>query len=85
MAMLTCKTVEDFNALVATTANLPLFVYDREGALGGTMWYLNLRTTNRASEDDARTQASALGLREGQGGLHREMWQAAQRLLTEPR
>jgi len=78
---LTPKALDDFNALVADGGNLPLFVYDRDGALAGAMWYLHFRVAQKADEESARTQANGLGLHEDRGGLHREMWQAAQKLV----
>jgi protein tyrosine phosphatase (PTP) superfamily phosphohydrolase (DUF442 family) len=79
-ATLSTKTVEAFNILVGDAANQPVFVYDRDGALAGTLWYLHLRSAGQLADDAARTQARGLGLREDREGLHREMWQAAQKI-----
>jgi protein tyrosine phosphatase (PTP) superfamily phosphohydrolase (DUF442 family) len=80
---LTKQTVEDFNKLIADTAAQPVFVYDRDGALAGSLWYLHFRSVDGASADQARLKAAALGLREDRGGLHREMWLRANAVIAE--
>jgi protein tyrosine phosphatase (PTP) superfamily phosphohydrolase (DUF442 family) len=77
------KLLEEFSALVGEQANLPLFVYDSDGARAGALWYLYFRVAQRASEDSARTQARNLGLRDDREGLHREMFDAAQRYVSD--
>jgi uncharacterized protein (TIGR01244 family) len=79
---LTKKTVEDFGKLIADDAAQPVFVYDRDGALAGSLWYLHFRREG-ASVDEARQKAAALGLREDRAGTHREMWQSARVLFGE--
>jgi protein tyrosine phosphatase (PTP) superfamily phosphohydrolase (DUF442 family) len=80
---LTRQVVDEFNRLVADSAAQPLFVYDRDGALAGGLWYLHFRTAEQATDDVARVRAGALGLREDRDDAHREMWLAVQRLLSE--
>jgi protein tyrosine phosphatase (PTP) superfamily phosphohydrolase (DUF442 family) len=76
-------TVDDFNRIVRNTDGQPLFVYDRDGALAGALWYLHFRTALQLPDDVSRIRAGALGLREDQAGPHRDMWQAAQKYLAE--
>ncbi len=77
------KTVDEFSRLVGDTAAQPLFVYDRDGALAGALWYLHFRLADGSSDEAARVRASALGLRQDREGMHRDMWQAAQQLLDQ--
>ncbi|MCI0643097.1 MAG: hypothetical protein L0Y70_28850 [Gemmataceae bacterium] len=76
-------TVEEFNRVIRDKAGQPLFVYDRDGASSGALWYLYFRIVEQESEEVARIRASALGLRETREGLHRDMWQAAQKFFQE--
>jgi len=80
---LTRKTVEEFSRTVNDAAGYPLFVYDRDGALAGALWYLHFRLTERDPDETARVRASGLGLREDREGTHRAMWLALQKLLSE--
>jgi protein tyrosine phosphatase (PTP) superfamily phosphohydrolase (DUF442 family) len=77
------QVVEDFNRAVNDAAGYPLFVYDRDGALAGALWYLYFRTAEHAGDDVARVRAGALGLREDRDEGHREMWLAVQRFLGD--
>jgi len=80
---LTRQTVEEFSRVVQDATGYPLFVYDRDGALAGALWYLDFRLTQRDSDETARVRASGLGLREDREGTHRAMWLALQKLLSE--
>src|SRR5262249_39756393 len=75
--------VQQFNKIVVDPANLPLFVYDKEGALSGALWYLHFRTIEKARHEDALTRASRLGLKEDQTGAQRSIWLAIQKYLAE--
>ncbi len=80
---LTQQTLADFTRLVTDPAGRPAFVYDRDGALAGPLWYLHFRTADGLGDEAARVRAGTLGLREDRDGAHREMWQAARRLLAQ--
>jgi protein tyrosine phosphatase (PTP) superfamily phosphohydrolase (DUF442 family) len=80
---LTEKIVEEFNRLVGDKGALPLFVYDRDGALAGSLWYLHFRVGHGMGDEAARQKARTLGLREDREGLHQEMWQAAKKYLGD--
>jgi protein tyrosine phosphatase (PTP) superfamily phosphohydrolase (DUF442 family) len=80
---LTRQTVADFSRVASDTAGYPLFVYDRDGALAGGLWYLHFRLAEQANDDGARVRASRLGLREDREGNQRAMWLAIQKLLSE--
>jgi len=80
---LTRKTLEEFSRLVNDATGYPLFVYDRDGALAGGLWYLHFRLTEHDPDETARVRASGLGLREDRAGTHRAMWLALQKLLSE--
>jgi protein tyrosine phosphatase (PTP) superfamily phosphohydrolase (DUF442 family) len=79
---LTRETVERFIQTVSDNANLPLFVYDRDGSLAGGLWYLYYRLHDRQGDEKARTEASRLGFRQEAEGSHREMWLAVQNYLS---
>jgi len=73
--------IDEFNRLVGDSAVLPLFVYDNDGSLTGSMWYLHFRTAQLATDEAARKQARPLGLREDGQGADQQMWLASQKLL----
>jgi protein tyrosine phosphatase (PTP) superfamily phosphohydrolase (DUF442 family) len=80
---LTRKTVDEFSRIVGDAAGYPLFVYDRDGALAGGVWYLHFRLVDQMPDDTARVRASGLGLREDRDGAQRAIWLAVQKLLSE--
>jgi hypothetical protein len=77
------KVVDEFNRFVSDKTNLPLFVYDKDGTLAGGLWYLYFRTTEGATDADARARAGRLGFREDQNGDQRLMWLAIQKYLSQ--
>jgi protein tyrosine phosphatase (PTP) superfamily phosphohydrolase (DUF442 family) len=81
--LLTKDTVDEFFKLVRDPMNQPLFVYDRDGALAGGLWYLWFRVAEQDPEDVARIRARAAGLREDRDGASREMWQTVQKYLND--
>lgn len=80
---LTRDTLAEFNRLIADPANVPLFVYDRDGVLAGGLWYLHYRTVGKMSDEEARNRASRLGLKPDGDGEAKTMWLAIQKLLSE--
>jgi protein tyrosine phosphatase (PTP) superfamily phosphohydrolase (DUF442 family) len=82
-SLLTKETVDEFIKLVRDPQQQPLFVYDRDGALAGGLWYLWFRLVEEAPDDVARIRARTLGLREDRDGAHRDMWQSTQKYLNE--
>jgi len=76
------QTVDEFSRAVTSTTEQPLFVYDREGLLVGSMWYLHFRLTDRLGDEEARLKASRLGLKEDAAEF-KTMWVAMQKLLSE--
>lgn len=81
--LLNKETVDEFLKVVGDPQKRALFVYDRDGALAGGMWYVWLRLAEDVPDDVARVRARALGLREDGEGVHRTMWQAAQRYVND--
>jgi protein tyrosine phosphatase (PTP) superfamily phosphohydrolase (DUF442 family) len=79
------SVVENFTRLVKDSASQPLFIYDRDGALAGGLWYLYFRSVEHLSDEDARARAGRLGLKEMQEGDQRLMWLAVQKYLSEHR
>ena len=79
----TTEVVDGFNRIVSDSSNYPLFVYDRDGSLAGSLWYLHFRTSEQATDDGARVRAGRLGLRDDADGPHRLMWLAIQKYLSE--
>jgi protein tyrosine phosphatase (PTP) superfamily phosphohydrolase (DUF442 family) len=77
------NAIDEFNRLISDAALQPLFVYDRDGALAGSMWYLHFRLAQNLNDEKARQQAHALGLREERDGAYRDMWLAVQKYLSD--
>lgn len=75
--------VEDFNRILSEPAAQPMFVYDRDGTLAGSMWYLHFRMVDRLSDDAARRKAAALGLKEETTGEAGTLWLAIQEYLRK--
>ena len=80
---LTRKLVADFSRLANDAGGYPLFVYDRDGALTGGLWYLHFRLSDGIPDEAARVRARTLGLREDRDA-QRDLWQAIQQLLVPP-
>ena len=74
--------VDEFDRVVTQENSLPLFVYDKDGAVAGGLWYLYFRTVEHASDERARSEAARLGLQPAEGGEQRTMWVAVQRYLS---
>jgi protein tyrosine phosphatase (PTP) superfamily phosphohydrolase (DUF442 family) len=79
----TQTVVDEFNRIVADSANQPLFIYDRDSALAGALWYAHFRTADNSAEEAARVRAGSLGLREDREGSHRAMWLAVQQYVNQ--
>lgn len=77
------ELVDTFSRVVGDSTNYPLFVYDRDGALAGGLWYLHFRTAEQLSDDAARIRAGSLGLREDRDDGHRLMWLGIQKFLAD--
>jgi protein tyrosine phosphatase (PTP) superfamily phosphohydrolase (DUF442 family) len=77
------SAVEKFNQIVADKSGHPLFVYDKDGTLAGALWYLHFRTVDKAADEEARTKASRLGLKEDKSEDQRLLWLAIQKYLGE--
>jgi protein tyrosine phosphatase (PTP) superfamily phosphohydrolase (DUF442 family) len=80
---LTPAVVQKFNQLVADPANLPLFVYDKDGVLAGAMWYLHFRTADKASHQEAFSKATRLGFKEDLTDARKNMSVAIQKFLAD--
>jgi protein tyrosine phosphatase (PTP) superfamily phosphohydrolase (DUF442 family) len=80
---LTKDDVDNFNRLVNDEANLPLFVYDKDGSVTGGLWYLYYRLMDGSTDEKARADAGKLGFRQERDDRHRTMWIAVQKLLEE--
>ena len=81
--LLTKETVDELFRILRDPQQQPVFVYDRDGALAGGVWYVWFRLIEEAPDDVARIRARTLGLREDRDGTHRDLWQAAQKYLSE--
>jgi protein tyrosine phosphatase (PTP) superfamily phosphohydrolase (DUF442 family) len=79
---LTREVVDRFIRAVADEANLPLFVYDRDGSLAGGLWYLYFRLAEKLDDAQARTEAARLGFSQDRNDSHRDMWLAIQAFLA---
>jgi protein tyrosine phosphatase (PTP) superfamily phosphohydrolase (DUF442 family) len=78
---LTKEVVDRFNQVVGDDKNYPLFVYDKNSALAGALWYLHFRTIGGMSDEKARAEAERLGFKQEQDDIHRDMWLAVQNYL----
>lgn len=75
--------VAEFNQLINDASNRPLFVYDRDGANAGAMWYLYFRTSEMLKDDEARIRAGRLGLKEKGTPEQTALWTAVQKYMAE--
>jgi protein tyrosine phosphatase (PTP) superfamily phosphohydrolase (DUF442 family) len=81
--LLSKDMVDEFFKLVRDPMRQPLFVYDRDGALTGGLWYLYFRIVEQDPDDAARIRARAAGLREDRDDASRAMWQTVQKYLSD--
>src|SRR5262249_2849873 len=81
-ASMTRTQVQDFLRLVSDPQAQPLFVYDRDGALAGSLWYAYFRQVEQNDDETARVRAGALGLRENAPGLPRDMYVAVRQSMN---
>ena len=79
---LTRDVVERFNRAVREESDLPMFVYDADGAIAGGLWYLYFRTAEGMTDERARSEAARLGFRPDGDGEQRAMWVAVQSYLS---
>jgi hypothetical protein len=80
---LTKEKTDEFVKLIRDNAKTGLFVFDQDGSLAGSMWYLYLRNGEFLDNDPALLRARGLGLQTNRDGQHRDMWLAVQKLLSE--
>jgi protein tyrosine phosphatase (PTP) superfamily phosphohydrolase (DUF442 family) len=80
-ATLSRDVIDQFNRVLTDAGNQPLFVFDRDGALAGGLWYLHFRLVDGLSDARARAEAARLGFRED--GAHLAMWLAVQKYLRD--
>lgn len=77
----TNEIVDRFNKIVADDKYRPLFVFDKNSALAGALWYLHFRTVEGMGDEKARAEATRLGFKQDQDDIHRDMWIAVQNYL----
>ena len=80
---LTKEKADEFVKLIRDNAKQGIFVYDQDGSLAGSMWYLYLRFGEVLDDDAAQLRARQLGLQTDRDGPHRDMWLAVQKVLSE--
>ena len=81
-ATLTRDKVDEFVALVNDTSRHPLYVFDKDGAAAGAMWYLYHKLHLKVDDETARKEAGRLGLREDDEE-QKTYWVAIQNLLKK--
>jgi hypothetical protein len=81
--VLTKEKADDFVKRIQEGARHGVFVYDEDGALAGSMWYLQQRFGAFLDDEPARINARSLGLQSDRAGIHRDMWLAAWKLANE--
>lgn len=79
---LTKEKADEFIKLIRDNAKQGIFVYDEDGSLAGSLWYLNFRWGEFLDDDAAQLRAGQHGLRPDAAGQQR-MWLAVQKLLSE--
>jgi protein tyrosine phosphatase (PTP) superfamily phosphohydrolase (DUF442 family) len=77
---MTRPALDEFARLLADATRRPVFVYDRDGSLTGSLCYLHARLYDRVNDDEARTRAARLGLKDD--AEHRAVWTALQDFLV---
>jgi protein tyrosine phosphatase (PTP) superfamily phosphohydrolase (DUF442 family) len=80
---LTKEKGDEFIKLIRDGARQGIFVYDQDGSLAGSMWYLYLRMAEVLDDDPAQIRARELGLQLNRDGQYRDMWLAVQKLISE--
>lgn len=78
------RAVEDFERIVNSKVLHPLFVYDKDGMLAGSLWYVHFRNQG-LSDQAARDKALPLGLQVNPTGSNEILWVAVQKYLSERR
>jgi hypothetical protein len=78
---LSADLIDKFNKLLSDPSNLPLFVYDEDGALAGGMFYLHFLQAMKMPETQAHQEANRLGLKDNATGAQGTMWLAIQKYL----
>jgi hypothetical protein len=81
--VLSKEKADEFVQIIRDGARQGIFVYDSDGSLAGSIWYLYLRLGELLDDDAARIRARALGLRTDGEGQHRDMWLAAKKIVNE--
>lgn len=74
--------IKEISNTLADPKQRPLLIYDREGSLVGTVWYLHLRTVDGLNHDEALTKARPLGLNPEGTPQQRSLAQAAKELFN---
>jgi protein tyrosine phosphatase (PTP) superfamily phosphohydrolase (DUF442 family) len=77
------EKADEFVKLIREQGRQGIFVYDQDGSLAGSMWYLQQRLGDFVDDEAARLNARQLGLQTDRAGQHRDMWLAARKLADE--
>ena len=80
---LTKEKADEFIKLIREGSERGIFVYDQDGSLAGSMWYLYLRFGETLNDETAQLRARGLGLQNTRDGQFRDMWLAVQKVLSE--
>jgi protein tyrosine phosphatase (PTP) superfamily phosphohydrolase (DUF442 family) len=80
---LTKEVVDRFNQILADENNRPLFVFDKNSALAGALWYIHFRTVDGMTDEKARAEAMRLGFKQDQDDAQRDMWIAVQNYMSK--
>ena len=75
--------VAEFNQVINESDGKSLFVYDRDGALAGAMWYLYFVTYDQVPEAEAQAKARRYGLKAGTEPESVALWTAVQKYLSD--
>jgi hypothetical protein len=78
---LSTDLIDKFNKVLTDPGNLPLFVYDEDGALAGGMFYLHFLQAMKMPETQAHQEANRLGLKDNATGAQGTIWLAIQKYL----
>jgi protein tyrosine phosphatase (PTP) superfamily phosphohydrolase (DUF442 family) len=79
--ILSAARVEEFEQILAESANKPLYIYDDDGTVAGGLFYLHFLKVDKTPEAKAREAAGRLGLPDSSTGNAGTMWIAIQKYL----
>jgi protein tyrosine phosphatase (PTP) superfamily phosphohydrolase (DUF442 family) len=75
--------IDSFTRMVTDQANLPLYVFDKDGSLTGGLWLVYFRQFEGISEEKALLEAGRLGFKPALDPEHRAMYDSVRDYLQK--